>query len=89
MTERVLFILAGYSSVGKTTLLVNALKNKIPIFGKKWDHVFQITNLPLRLPEQTMSFQETLNHGTWFSGTHVNALKQLDETPQHIVLHLV
>ncbi len=60
MRGEVLFILAGYSGVGKSTLLVNALKNKIPIFGRKWDYLFQATNIPLRLPEQTMTFEEIL-----------------------------
>lgn len=48
---KVLLILAGYTGVGKTTLLATALRQQVPLFGRKHDALFQATRIPPRLPE--------------------------------------
>jgi hypothetical protein len=86
--ERVLFILAGYPGVGKSTLLATALSQRIPLFGTQHDTLFQATRIPPRFPEWTLGARETLEAGSWFSDSHVPYLSKLPELPAHVVLHI-
>jgi hypothetical protein len=86
--ESVLFILAGYPGVGKTTLLTMALRQQAPLFGEKYNALFQSTRIPTRFPEWAISAQETLERGTWFSDRHIPYLSTLPELPAHVVLHI-
>jgi hypothetical protein len=86
--KRMLFILAGYPWVGKTTLLINALKKGIPIFGERYDALFQETKVPVTFPEWAIDPKETLARGSWFSDNHIPFLSQLGELPEHVVLHV-
>lgn len=86
--EKVLFILAGYSGVGKTTLLASALRQRTPLFGHKYDALFQSTRIPSRFPEWAVGAKETLEGGTWFSDRHIPYLSTLTELPAHVVMHM-
>ena len=88
MSTRTLFILAGYSSVGKTTLSRLALQKKIPLFGPLDDELFQSTALPPKLPESLLSTEEKLQHGCWHSLADLPVLRSLAELPPHIFLHI-
>lgn len=85
---KILFILAGYSGVGKSTLLVNALRNNLPIFGSEYNGIFQSTKTSPRFPEWTLSSQEILNHGSWFRENDISFLAKDSPLPHHIVLHV-
>jgi len=83
-----LFILAGYTSVGKTTLSIHALEKRIPLFGKKYDHLFQSFKIPSRLPEGLLSVEEKLACGCWFSWNEIHVLGELAQSTQNMFLHL-
>lgn len=86
--EKVLFILAGYPGVGKTTLLTTALRQQTPLFGEKYDTLFQATRVPSRFPEWAIGARKTLERGTWFSDRHIPYLSTLPELPAHVVMHI-
>ncbi len=83
-----LLILAGYSASGKTTLLKRSLETGIPLFGADVDQSFQQTRVPPRFPEQSITFEDTLISGTWFSGFHLRALQRQENLPSTIVVHI-
>jgi hypothetical protein len=80
MTEKILLILAGLS--GKSTLLVNALKKKIPIFGAEFDGVFQGT------APQEGDFEDVLKINGIFSEIHIGQLLRLDSLPRKMTMHV-
>jgi hypothetical protein len=84
----VLFLFAGYPGVGKTSLLVKALRTRFPLFGREDDALFQRTRLPSRLPEWSLTFDEVLREGTWFSRTHTAEFARLDVLPEAVVMHI-
>jgi hypothetical protein len=83
-----LFILAGYRGSGKTYLLENALKNKTPLFGEKYDSLFQSTRFPCKNPEVKMSFDEAIQSKSWITWNHIIPLSEMTKPPHHLVLHL-
>lgn len=88
MAEKVLFLLAGYSGVGKTTLLLHALKQGVPLFGAEDDALFRTILPPARLPEHETPLQDILKQGSWFAETHLPALSHLETLPDVVLLHL-
>ncbi|MBU3736100.1 MAG: hypothetical protein FGM62_03905, partial [Methylobacterium sp.] len=88
MAEKVLFLLAGYSGVGKTTLLLHALKQRVPLFGAEDDALFHSIQPPERLPEHETPLEHILKQGSWFAETHLPALARLDTLPDVVLLHL-
>lgn len=86
--ERILFLLAGYPGVGKTTLLTSALRQQFPLFGNRYDTLFQATRIPTSFPEWAIGAKETLKRGTWFSDRHIPYLSTLPELPAHVVMHI-
>ena len=86
--EKVLFILAGVSCVGKTTLLCRALQNNIPLFGKEYDEAFRSIRIPQRFPEFDISFAERLQANNWFSLRDGRSLANLQELPRCMLLHM-
>lgn len=88
MAEKTLFILAGYTAVGKTTLTVHALRKKIPLFGKEYDHLFQSFKIPSTIPETRLSTEEKLIEGCWLNWDDTHNLRQMANLPEHMLLHL-
>ena len=88
MAGRTLFLMAGYSGVGKSALLRYALINKIPIFGEEFDHLFQTIKIPPIREEWGMTTQEIVDHGTWFDLIHLPGLSQLQDLPASVMLHV-
>ena len=85
--NNILFLLAGYSSAGKSTLLLNAINKNLPVFGQEYNEIFQTTTIPAKFPDWMLSAQERLNQGSWFNEGHVPFLANTDLLPNHIVLH--
>lgn len=83
-----LFMLAGYPAVGKSTVLTSALRNRLALFGPKHDALFQSTRIPPRFPEWTLTAEELLAHGSWFSERDVPYLATQRQLPSHLVLHI-
>jgi hypothetical protein len=88
VAQKVLFLLAGYSGVGKTTLLLHALKQQVPLFGTDDDALFRTIQPPLRLPEHETPIEDILKQGTWFAETHLPALARLESLPDLVLMHL-
>ena len=88
MAEKVLFLLAGYSGVGKTTLLLEALNRQVPLFGAEYDAVFRGIKPPASLPEHETPIEQILEQGTWFAETHLPQLARLETLPEVVLLHL-
>ena len=88
MTEKVLFILAAMSGVGKSTLLTNALRFRVPLFGDTYNDQFQATNIPSRYPEDSIAVEERILNKTWFSGMHIDFFSKSDGIPTNFVMHL-
>lgn len=83
-----LLILAGYSASGKSTLLTRSLQTGFPLFGNEVNEAFQKTRIPPRFPEQSLTFEETLSSGTWFSGFHLRRLQLQEQLPNTVVVHV-
>lgn len=88
MTDTVLFILAAMTGVGKSTLLTNALRYGVPLFGNTYNDLFQITNVPSRYPDDGITVEERILQKTWFSELQIDYFSKTDEIPTSMVLHL-
>lgn len=86
--EKILFVLAGVSAVGKTTLLQRALRHRLPIFGADDNARFQTTALPSRFPERALPFAERLCQGTWFGLADLKELTAQRDQLSQVVLHV-
>ncbi len=87
MQKRILFILAGYTCSGKSTLLRHALARRLPIFGKAFDPVFQST-ASRDDPEYAVGLDRALATGTWVSEFQLGLLAKKQSLPEVLVLHL-
>lgn len=88
MSCSTLLILAGCSAAGKTTLLRTALESGLAIFGPEADPLFRTLSVPSLMPEDRLSFEQTLAERTWFQAIHLRALDALPALPDVVVLHV-
>ena len=85
---KVLFLLAGYSGVGKSTLLARAIQGNLPIFGQEFHPTFMRTRAPTRDQERALNLAQTLEQGFWLTHRRLPALARLQEPPPHLVMHI-
>jgi hypothetical protein len=88
MAERTLLILAGYTAVGKTTIAVDALRSKRPLFGKEYDELLQRFRMPSRFPEMALGIDEKLAGGTWLSYEDIELLEGIRDLPDAFFIHV-
>jgi hypothetical protein len=84
-TKSAVFILAGCSGVGKTTLLRRAYHYGIPVFGEPSKDLFLATN-PERISEQQV-FEAALPTRL-FQAKHVPLLLDFPQRPEFFLVHL-
>ena len=82
-----LFIVAGYPASGKSTLLREAAKKRLPIFGEENDHAL-CTPETARAMHENRSTEEKLQLGFWCTLTDIPYLNAQDRLPRILVFHL-
>ncbi len=81
-----MLIVAGYQGVGKSTLLMNALKNKIPLFGTIHSETFYQFQFPPS--DQTPDVDTIVQQRYWFSNRHLPILYSLTPSLDHLLIHI-
>lgn len=84
---RRLFILAGHSGVGKTTLLLEAYRSGVPLFGAELDPAFRATHRAPELREYN-TFVHAWRHRSYFLALHLPRLRQQPQLPDNLLLHV-
>lgn len=82
-----LLILAGVSGSGKSTVLQDALSNRLALFGDAFDPAFQKTTIPPVFPESRLPLAERLALGTWLITRDVFAPEIQHASHDCLVLH--
>jgi hypothetical protein len=84
---RILFILAGYPSSGKSTLLMHALRNEIPLFGVEYSQLFLNRKIATGANEGDPSLKK-LKDGLWFTTQDLDFLSKRRALPNGSIFHL-
>ena len=85
--SRSLFILAGSSGSGKTSLIQSSRRGNIKIFGAKHHDKF-IASIQHEDIGEYKDFKTAYSKGSYFHGKHIPDLDSITDLPSNVLLHL-
>jgi hypothetical protein len=82
-----LYLLFGFRAAGKTTLLMQGLRQGFCPFGDEHLEAFRALGLP-EDPFTTPSYAQTKQSGSWFDMSHIHDLAKDRHLPEAVWIHI-